>query len=84
MQTALLNQLDPQRLYSDVDVHVIRSEGAQCSDIPRELDWMNREATEKDTRVLFLSGHGDVDSRNDYFFFSQGHDPDDYDLVFTG
>jgi WD40 repeat protein len=81
METALKNQLDPQGgLFSDVKVHVLPNDKANRSDIVRELNWMNREATQRDTRVLFLSGHGAVDSRNNYFFFSHEHDPDDYDL----
>jgi WD40 repeat protein len=81
METALRNQLDPQHgLFSDVQVHVLPNGKARRSDILRELDWMNREATQRDTRVLFLSGHGAVDSGNNYFFFSHEHDPDDYDV----
>ena len=81
MQAALLKQLDPQHiLYSDVEVHVLPNDKASRHDIVRELDWMNKEATQRDTRVLFLSGHGAVDSRNNYYFFAHDHDPDDYDL----
>jgi hypothetical protein len=81
METALRSQLDPQRgLFGDVKVHVLPNDKAKRGDILRELDWMNKEATQRDTRVLFLSGHGAVDSRNNYFFFSHEHDPDDFDL----
>jgi uncharacterized caspase-like protein len=81
METALKNQLDLQRgLFSDVKVHVLPNDKARRNDIVRELNWMNGEATQRETRILFLSGHGAVDSRNNYFFFSHEHDPDDYDL----
>jgi uncharacterized caspase-like protein len=63
-----------------VKVHALPNEKATRDAIVRELDWLSREGTQRDLRVLFISGHGDVDSRNNYFFFSYQHDPDDYDL----
>ncbi len=40
------------------------------------LDWLQKEAPDKDTtRLLFLSGHGELDKRGKYYFLAQDHDP---------
>ena len=49
------------------------------------LAWLRRETPGRgDVRLLFLSGHGDVDARGDYYFLAQDHrdgaDPETYDL----
>jgi WD40 repeat protein len=81
MEAALKTQVDPQRiLFGEVLVHSLTNEKATRGSILKELDWLSREGTQRDIRMLFLSGHGDVDSRKNYFFFAQQHDPDDYDL----
>ena len=81
MEAALKSQIDPQHiLYGDVLVHVLTNEGANRSGILKELDWLSKQGTQRDTRMLFLSGHGDVDGRKNYFFLADQHDPDDYDL----
>jgi WD40 repeat protein len=80
MEKVLRNQLDPQRFFSDVVVHVLKNEDATRGKIIQELNWMTKEATPKDTRILFLSGHGAVDGGSNYFFFAHEHNPDVYDL----
>jgi hypothetical protein len=81
MAAALRGQLDPKHLlYSDVEVRILTNDKASRSNIVRELNWMNTEGTQRDTRVLFLSGHGAVDSDKNYFFFSNEHDQNDYDV----
>jgi WD40 repeat protein len=81
IEAALKTQNNPNNeLFGAVEVHVLPNDKATRSAIVRELDWLNREGTQRDTRVLFLSGHGDVDSSKNYFFFSHEHDPDNYDL----
>lgn len=59
---------------------MLTNDKARRTDIVRELNWMNVEGTERDTRVLFLSGYGAVDIASNYFLFSYDHDPEDYDL----
>lgn len=81
IEAVLKTQDNPNNLlFSTVEVHELPNDKATRSGIVRELDWLNREGTQRDLRVLFLSGHGDVDGGNNYFFFSHEHDPDDYDL----
>jgi uncharacterized caspase-like protein len=48
--------------------------------IIRALDWLKREGTQRDLRIIFLSGHGGLDSQDNYYFFSEEHDPrEDFD-----
>ncbi|MGO9261696.1 MAG: caspase family protein [Bryobacteraceae bacterium] len=81
MEAAMQSQIDPQQmLFGDVLVHAPINESATRSGILKELDWLSRQGTQRDIRLLFLSGHGDVDGRKNYFFLAHQHEPDDYDL----
>ncbi len=64
------------RLY-DVETRVL--DGRDLVDraaVLRGLTWLQQAAPASgDVRLLFLSGHGGLDGRGDYYFFAQDHDP---------
>jgi tetratricopeptide (TPR) repeat protein len=79
--SALESQADAQYiLFSDVVVHVLTNRNATRSGVLKELEWLSSQGTSQDIRLLFLSGRGDVDDRNNYFFYTYQHDPADFDL----
>jgi hypothetical protein len=63
------------RAFTEVKTKRLTNQQATRADIIRGLDWLRREGTEKDYRLLFLSGHGGVDRQSNYFFYSYDHDP---------
>ncbi len=73
------------RIY-DVETRLL--DGAPQVDraaVLRSLAWLQQAAPAAgDVRLLFLSGHGGLDARDDYYFFAQDHDreedPELYDL----
>ena len=75
------------RTFAEVKTKRLTNQQATRADIIRSLDWLRREGTEKDYRLLFLSGHGGVDRQSNYFFYSYDHDPQEdlevYDVRWT-
>src|SRR5262249_11873886 len=72
------------RLFGSIQTKLLTNEQATRSAIIKALDWLSREATQKDVRVLFISGHGGLDRQKNYFFYSHEHhadeDPELYDV----
>lgn len=66
-----------KRLFGRVVTRVLPEPGkpARRGDILKALDWLSREGGEQDLRILFLSGHGGLDRRGNYYFFAQDRDP---------
>ena len=68
------------RLFSQIQTKRLINGQATREEIIRTLSWLSREGTQKNLRVLFLSGHGGRDSQQNYYFYSHEHDPDEFDL----
>jgi len=45
-------------LYSDIIARSLSTGRASLSDIKKDLEWLKKEATNKDIAVVFISGHG--------------------------
>ncbi len=58
-------------LYSKVESKVITDSNAKKDDILDGLDWLKKEATNKDIAIIFLSGHGVNDQAGLYYFLPQ-------------
>lgn len=65
------------KLFGKVKTKLLINERASRDEIIKELSWLSKEGTQKDFRLLFLSGHGDLSRENDYYFFSHNHNPKD-------
>ncbi len=74
------------KAFSEVVTRVLGgSVRATRREILTGLGWLREQTSGRgDVRLLFLSGHGDVDSRGDYYFLAQDHvpgeDPEAYDV----
>ena len=64
------------KLYGKVDAKVLTDGEASKNDILDGLDWLAKEATARDTVVLFIAGHGLEDTQSNYFFLPGDGDPD--------
>jgi WD40 repeat protein len=69
------------RFFKKVKSKTLTNRQATRVEILKALNWLRTEGTQKDYRVLFLSGHGSVDRQENYYFFSHEHDPkEDWEL----
>jgi uncharacterized caspase-like protein len=64
-------------LFNRVETRVIPNEMATRAEIIRGLGWMKSQAKQGDYLALFLSGHGSLDGRGDYYFHAHEHDPNE-------
>ncbi len=64
------------KLYGQVAAKVLTDGQATKNDILDGLDWLTKEATARDTVVLFIAGHGLEDTQNNYFFLPSDGDPE--------
>ena len=58
------------RLYKKVQTKLILNEEATRENILDGLSWAESEVTQKDMIILFFAGHGENDSKNNYYFLS--------------
>jgi WD40 repeat protein len=63
------------RIFNKVKPKQLTNQQATRTNILRALNWLRKEGTPKDYRLLFLSGHGGLDRQNNYYFFAYDHDP---------
>jgi len=54
--------------YNNVHTKLLINEDATKINIIDALEWLKNEATQKDTCVLFIAGHGLNDNNNNYYF----------------
>jgi len=64
------------RLYSRVDVKLLTDADATRDNIADALDWLQRQVTQRDVGMLFLSGHGHNDGVLGFTFLPVNADPD--------
>ncbi|MCP4111117.1 MAG: hypothetical protein GY749_37255 [Desulfobacteraceae bacterium] len=56
------------KLYQKVDTKVLTNQDATKDNILDGLDWILGQSTQKDTSIIFVSGHGLKDKRGNYYF----------------
>ena len=64
------------RLFGEVKSRVLTNEEATKGEILDGFDWIEREVTQKDVALVFVSGHGDNDNRGNYYFLPHDVNPD--------
>ena len=64
------------KLYRDVEVKLVTEAEATRDNIADALDWLQRQVTQHDVGMLFLSGHGHNDPGMGYTFLPVNADPD--------
>jgi hypothetical protein len=62
------------KLYKSVEVKVLTDTKANKDDILDALDWLQKQVTQHDVGMLFLSGHGTNDSSLGYVYLSVNSD----------
>ena len=70
------------KLYKDVIVESLPETLATRQKIIQKLEWLQRETTQDDVAMIFLSGHATNDESNNYYF--QGCDYEKDNLPATG
>jgi WD40 repeat protein len=65
------------KAFRKVKTTVLVNQEARREAILNALSRLSQEGTDKDIRILFLSGHGDTDREGTYFFLSHQHNPQD-------
>lgn len=65
------------RMFNSVKAQFLLNESATRENILKKLKWMDEEANKNSNNIhaLYLSGHGGMDSKENYFFFTHNHDP---------
>jgi WD40 repeat protein len=66
------------RLFGHLEARVLTTARGRAgrAEILAALDWFQRQGAPGDVRLLFLSGHGAVDARGDFYFLSQDQTAD--------
>ncbi len=63
------------KLYRDVQMRLLTDAKATRDDVVDGLDWLQKQVTQHDVGMLFLSGHGMNDASLDYVFLPVNADP---------
>lgn len=64
------------KLYNNVFKRVLIDQEATQDDVLDGLDWILKEATQKDVSIIFVAGHGLKDERGNYYFLPYDGQPD--------
>jgi len=64
-------------LFNRVETRVLTNEQATRAEIIRGLSWLKRTAKQGDLVALYLSGHGGLDGKQNYYFYAHEHDPNE-------
>jgi len=66
-----VNALLPQkgRIYRDIESRILTDAQATREAVLDGLEWLERNTTQHDVAMVFLSGHGDNDARNGNYYF---------------
>lgn len=81
---AVAHKLEEQtgRLFRRVESRVLINEEATLVNIKAGLSWLERQATQKDLIVMFISAHGALDHKGSHFILPADFDP--HHLFATG
>jgi len=55
-------------LYADVQVKLLTDSGAGRAEIMDGLEWIQKQTTQHDVAMVFLSGHGESESADTYYY----------------
>jgi len=71
------SQPSDARIFNSVQAEVLTNENATREKILEKLKWLDTEANRNSNNihVLYLSGHGGMDGKENYYFYSHNHDP---------
>lgn len=69
-------QLQKGKLYRDVQVRLLTDAKATRDDVVDGLDWLQKQVTQHDVGMVFLSGHGMNDASLGYVYLPVNADPD--------
>jgi len=71
------SQPSDARIFNSVQAEVLTNENATREKILEKLKWIDTEANRNSNNihVLYLSGHGGMDGKENYYFYSHNHDP---------
>ncbi|GAB4408069.1 MAG: hypothetical protein OHK0039_10960 [Bacteroidia bacterium] len=69
-------------LYNHIEVRTLLDEEATLVNIRRGIDWLERQATQKDMILVFFSSHGALDHKGNLYLLP--HDFDAQSLFATG
>jgi uncharacterized caspase-like protein len=74
-------------LFNRVETKVLTNAQATRTGIILALDWLKAQTSQGDVVVLYLSGHGGLDGKQNYFFYAHEHDlkvnPEVYDVKWS-
>lgn len=71
-------QAGPGKLYREIKLRLLTNGQADRGTVLDGLDWIERETTTNDVAMVFLAGHGKLDSRGDYYFLPKDFEPGHY------
>jgi hypothetical protein len=58
------------KIYKSVVAKTLINDDATSDNILDALDWLEQETTQRDVAIVFVSGHGVNDEKNNYYFLS--------------
>ncbi|MEO1450437.1 MAG: hypothetical protein AAFV07_12980, partial [Bacteroidota bacterium] len=65
-------------LYGDVKTRVLQNSKATLREIKEGIAWLEKEATQQDVIMIFISSHGALDNKGNLYILP--HDFDAYNL----
>lgn len=63
------------KLFARVQTRTLTDDQATRQNIEEALDWLARQVTADDYVIVFVSGHGNIDSLGHYFFVPHDYEP---------
>ncbi|MCI5132797.1 MAG: hypothetical protein D3904_15085, partial [Candidatus Electrothrix sp. EH2] len=68
-------QAGPGKLYREVKTRLRTNEQADQDAVLQGLEWIDQQTTPNDVAMVFLAGHGKLDSHGDYYFLPRDFTP---------
>jgi WD40 repeat protein len=73
--TLMKQQAGPGKLYREVKTRLRTNEQADQDAVLQGLEWIDQQTTPNDVAMVFLAGHGKLDSHGDYYFLPRDFTP---------
>lgn len=71
----MMQQAGPGKLYREIRHRVRTNAQADRTTVLEGLEWIERETTANDVAMVFLAGHGKLDTKEDYYFLPRDFKP---------